>query len=62
MSMSSRDVAKKFGVSLTTVYNWCDKGILKPVRRSPTGRRIFDDVEVQKLYDSGTIKKYRCIQ
>lgn len=51
--MTSREVAEKFGVTVTTIYNWCNKGILKPKQITPTGRKIFDEKDVQKLIDSG---------
>lgn len=51
--MTSKEVAEEFGVTVTTVYNWCNRGILKPAQITPTGRKIFDEKNIQRLIESG---------
>lgn len=50
--LSSRDIAEMFKVSRTTIYNWEQKGILKPVFISPTGRKFYSEENIKELYES----------
>ena len=38
---TSGDVARKVGVSITTVKKWEERGILLPDRKLPSGRRLY---------------------
>ena len=51
--LKSKDIADMFGVSQTTIYNWELKGILKPVLKTPTGRKYFNEDDVKKLFNEG---------
>lgn len=42
------DVAKRFGVTVTTVANWADKGKL-PSFRTPGGQRRFREEDVAQF-------------
>lgn len=49
--MTRNDVAKKFNVSYETIRNWEMKGIIKPESISPTGRRGFNQAEIEDLFN-----------
>ncbi len=54
--ITAKEISKLFGVSVTTVYNWEYRGLIKPIRLSPTGRKFFNFDEVQELFYEGKRK------
>lgn len=54
--LSGSDVARIFGVSATTVKNWRDGGFLVPIYKTPTGRYMYSEEQVnifkQSMMDS----------
>ena len=49
--MRVSEVARLFGGSRVTIRNWVDTGRLK-CRRLPSGVRVFDENEVNRVYMS----------
>ena len=45
------DVARRFGISVKTLWKWQKKGIIKAVRL-PTGKLRYPKSEVEKLWKS----------
>ncbi|MEM3832296.1 MAG: helix-turn-helix domain-containing protein [Thermoprotei archaeon] len=44
-----KDVAKKFGISVKTLWKWQKKGIIRAVRL-PTGKLRYPRSEVERLW------------
>ena len=40
--LTVKNIADMFGVSKQTIYSWVDKGILTPVKKTPTNRLYFN--------------------
>ena len=47
MEMTSQEFANKIGVSLSTIYSWENKGLIKPARKTLSGRRFYSEEQVQ---------------
>ncbi len=47
MEMTSQEFANKIGVSLSTIYSWENKGLIKPTRKTLSGRRFYSEEQVQ---------------
>lgn len=58
--LTSQEFANAIGVCLVTTYNWEKKGIIKPARVTPSGRRFYTDAQVdaylQGDYDNPILK------
>lgn len=53
-TMTAKEVAELFGKSITSIYNWRDKGIIHPIYSSPSHRgEEYSRNEIYKLYNSG---------
>lgn len=50
--LTVKNIADMFGVSKQTIYSWVDKGILTPVKKTPTNRLYFNKEDVEKLQNS----------
>ena len=44
--MTSTDLAKAIGVSVSTVINWEKDGTLIPIRKTPKGFRVYSQEQV----------------
>ena len=52
-TMTAKEVAELFGKSVTAIYNWRDKKIIRPVYSSPTNRgEVYSKTEIFDLYKS----------
>ena len=51
--LSVSEVANRFQVTPHTVRSWEAKGIIKPDWVSPTGRRYYQEENVERLYSRG---------
>lgn len=50
--MTSGQVARTIGVSITTIKNWEERGALKPDRKLPSGRRLYSEKTVEDFIKS----------
>lgn len=51
-----KEVAKLLGVSVHTVRYYDDKGLIPGTKRNAANQRLFDDMEVEWLFVSLTLK------
>ena len=52
--MTAKEVAALFGKTVTTIYTWRDRGIIKPIYSSPSHRgEEYSKNEILALYNSG---------
>lgn len=51
-----KEVAELFGVSVHTVRYYDDKGLIPGTKRNVANQRLFDDMEVEWLFVSLTLK------
>jgi excisionase family DNA binding protein len=47
--LSLSQVAKRFGVSLTTIRRWVAAGLIQSVQMVPGGKHLFDEKEVERV-------------
>lgn len=52
--LTSTEFANAVGVSLSTIKNWDRDGILHPYLRTPTGKRMYTQSQVEEYFN-----KYR---
>lgn len=53
-TMTAKEVAALFGKTVTTIYTWRDRGIIKPIYSSPSHRgEEYSKNEILALYNSG---------
>ena len=51
--MSRKEVMEYVGISPTTLYRWCEDGILRYSKVSPKGRKkLFRKVDVDNMIDN----------
>ena len=47
--LSCREVANILNVSIGTIYRWRDRGILRAEGKTPTGRSLFSETQIEEL-------------
>lgn len=52
--LTSTEFANAIGVSLSTIKNWDRDDILHPYMRTPTGKRLYTQAQVESYF-----RKYR---
>ena len=51
--MSLKQAAKYLDRSIGTLKNWEKRGLLKPSKVDPTGHRLYNKEDLEKIYKSG---------
>jgi DNA-binding transcriptional MerR regulator len=51
MTYTVSEVAKATGITVRTLHHYDEIGVLHPARRSPSGYRMYDDADLERLQE-----------
>lgn len=55
--LTTRDVARIFGVHPSTIRRWCEQGKIKTYRAGPRGARVFKREDIAVAYLDRSIRR-----
>lgn len=56
-SLRAGELAQRAGLSVRTLHHYEDKGLLKPLRRTPSGHRLYGDESLAQLHKVLALKQ-----